>query len=100
MRKRTTLVAVALALAGLAGGASAQTVVNADVTVNTTWCSGGNPSPIILQRPIFVKDGATLTILPGCIVRGQPRTGPVVPGSTVGSPGALIVPATGRLVAT
>jgi hypothetical protein len=98
MQKRT-LVALVLAIAGLAGGASAQTVVNADVTANTTWCGGANPGPIILQRPIFVKNGATLTVLAGCIVRGQPRTGAVVPGSTAGSPGALIVTQNGRLVA-
>ena len=43
-----------------------------DITTNTTWGSG-QPSPIILQQPIFVKNGATLTILPGTIIRGQPR---------------------------
>ena len=74
-----------------AGSASAQIIIQAtDIVANTTW--GDNETePIILQQPIFVKNGATLTILPGTIVRGQPRTGPVVPGSTVGTPGALIV---------
>jgi hypothetical protein len=97
--KSRNLVAIAIALAGAAGGASAQTLVNADVTVNTTWGGGANPSPIILQKPIFVKNGAILTILAGTDVRGITRTGPVVPGSTVGTPGALIVTQNGRIVA-
>lgn len=78
----------------LAGSAGAQTVVNSDVTVDTTW-SG----TVVLERPIFVKDGATLTIERGTIVRGQPRTAAVSPGSTVGTPGALIVTQTGTIIA-
>jgi hypothetical protein len=97
--KSKKLLALAVALAGVAGGASAQTLVNADVTTNTTWGGGANPSPIILQKPIFVKNGAILTILPGTDVRGITRTGPVVPGSTVGTPGALVVTQNGRIVA-
>ena len=65
-----------------------------DITANTTW-SG----TIVLQSPVFVKNGATLTILPGTIVRGQPRQALFVAGQTAGSPGALIVTANGRIVA-
>lgn len=90
---------LAFALAGFAGSAGAQTFVSANVTTNTTWGGAANPSPIILQNPIFVKDGATLTILPNTIVRGQPRSSAVVPGSTVGTPGTLVVTQTGRVVA-
>jgi hypothetical protein len=97
--KPISSLAVALALAGLAGGASALTQVSTDVTANTTWCDGTNTGPIILEKPIFVKNGATLTILPGCVVRGQPRTAAVTPGSTVGVPGSLIVTQSGMLVA-
>lgn len=78
----------------LAGSAGAQTVVNADVTTDTTW-SG----TVVLQRPIFVKNGATLTIEPGTIVRGQPRTAAVLAGSTIGTPGALIVTQSGTIIA-
>lgn len=91
---------MALATLGFAGSADAQQcatpnlVVSADVTANTTW-SGC----VVLQNVIFVRNGATLTILPGTIVRGQPRTGPVVAGQTAGSPGALVVTQTGRIVA-
>jgi hypothetical protein len=94
--RKGLLAAVAVALAGIAGGASAQIVVQAaDITTNTTW--GDNETEVILQQPIFVKNGATLTILPGTIIRGQPRSGPVVAGSTVGTPGALIVTQTGKI---
>jgi len=65
-----------------------------DITTNTTW-SG----TIILQSPVFVKNGATLTITPGTIVRGQPRQAAFVAGQTAGSPGALIVTSNGRVVA-
>jgi len=100
--QKMRFVNLALALVGvvgLAGNASAITSVASDVGVDTTWCDGTNTGPIILERPIFVKSGATLTILPGCIVRGQPRTAAVTPGSTTGTPGALIVTQNGRLVA-
>jgi hypothetical protein len=96
--QKLRLTAFAFALAGLAAVADAQTIVTADVETNTTWGGAANPSPIVLQNVIFVR-GATLTILPGTIVRGQPRSGPVVEGSTVGTPGALIVTQTGRIIA-
>jgi hypothetical protein len=92
------VIALALAVAGFAGGAEAQIISQAvDITVDTTW--GDNETEVVLQQPIFVRDGATLTILPGTIVRGQPRSGPVVAGSTAGTPGALIVTQTGKILA-
>lgn len=97
MQKRA-FAAFALALAGFAGGANAQIVIQAvDITVDTTW--GDNETEVVLQQPIFVKNGATLTILPGVIVRGQPRTGPVVAGSTAGTPGALVITQTSKIIA-
>ena len=87
-----TLAASLAVLPGLR--ADAQTVVNADVTANTTW-SG----VIVLARPIFVKSGATLTINPGTIIRGQPRTAAVTPGVPVGTPGALVVTQSGTIIA-
>ncbi|MFH1498036.1 MAG: hypothetical protein ABII82_09455 [Verrucomicrobiota bacterium] len=92
-----------LAIAGVTAGATAQaqTFVNSNITTNTTWGGVANPSPIILDGAIFVKDGATLTILPGTIVRGQPRTvaADENPGDPTGTPGALIVTQTGRIFA-
>ena len=95
----------ALVMAGFAAHASADTcgtIVGVDdatpdnITVNTTWGGLANPSPICLQAPIFVKSGATLTILPGTIVRGQPRS--AAPGGVAGSPGALVITRTGKLI--
>ena len=89
------LVALGVALGG--SSASGQTIVSTDITTNTTWGGAANPSPIILQATLFVKNGAILTILPGTIIRGQPRQAAVVPGSTVGAPGAVIVTQNGRI---
>ena len=80
--------------AAIAGNAGAQTIINANVTTDTTW-SG----TVVLQQTIFVKNGAILTIDPGTIVRGQPRTAAVLAGSTVGTPGGLIVTNNGTIVA-
>jgi hypothetical protein len=91
--ERKSIATLALALSCIAADAGAQTVVSANVTSDTTW-SG----EVVLESPIFVKD-ATLTILPGTIVRGQPRSAAVIIGSPVGSPGALIVTQTGRIIA-
>ncbi len=78
------------------------TFVTNDITTDTTWGVAPNTCPIILERPVFVGDPgggneATLTIIPPCVVRGQPRSAAVAPGSTAGSPGALIVTQAGRL---
>ena len=88
------LAALVLVLGGLAISAGAQTVISTDVAAATTW----GPGEYVLQGPIFVR-GATLTILPGTIVRGQPRTLAVSTVSTAGSPGGLIVTQTGRIIA-
>ncbi|MHA7837943.1 MAG: hypothetical protein ACX98W_10835 [bacterium] len=79
-------------LVGLAGTSSAQTVWSTDIAAGTTeeWCGAANPGPIVLEQPIFVL--GRLTILPGCIVRGQPRTAAFDPfNPTAGAPGALVV---------
>lgn len=48
---------------------SATTVtVSADITSSTTWSSG---SVVLLQNKVYVKNGATLTIQPGVIIRGD-----------------------------
>jgi hypothetical protein len=93
--RKLLFAAFAASLAVLPGlRADAQTVVSTDVVTDTTW-SG----VVVLTKPIFVKSGATLTINPGTIVRGQPRTAAVLAGSTVGTPGALVVTQNGQIVA-
>lgn len=86
---------LATAVVGMAGAAGAvPTVITSDVTTNTTW-SG----EIVLDKPIFVKNNAILTIAAGTTIYGQPRTAAVVQGSTVGTPGVLIVTQSGRIKA-
>jgi hypothetical protein len=69
-----------------------QTVVSTDVTTNTTW-SG----EIILDGPVVVTNGATLTILAGTIIRGRPRQNS---DPTLDIPGTLIVATDGRINAS
>jgi len=98
--RKLMIASFALALTGLAGGAGAATLVTSDVTTDTTWGPPGSGATVeepVLDRPIFVKSGATLTILAGTVVRGQPRTAAVQPGVVQGTPGALIVTRTGRI---
>lgn len=42
--------------------------VSSDITASTTWTTG---TIVLLQNKIYVKNGATLTIEPGVIVRGD-----------------------------
>jgi hypothetical protein len=60
------------------------------ITVDTTWAVAD--SPIILNDIVYVTGGATLTIEPGVIVRGQPRT-----DTSTFNPGALVITDSGRI---
>ncbi|HYG50260.1 MAG TPA: T9SS type A sorting domain-containing protein [Flavobacteriales bacterium] len=42
--------------------------VSSDITTNTTWTTG---TIVLLQNKVYVKSGATLTIQPGVIIRGE-----------------------------
>jgi hypothetical protein len=101
MKFKFTASLLALALAGMVGAAddasACGTTVAGTIAVDTTWGGAANPGPICMSNAVFVNGGATLTILPGTIVRGFPRSGPVVPGVTAGTPGALIVTQDGYL---
>ncbi len=44
-------------------------VLNSDVTTNTTWTSD---KEYLLADQVFVKNGATLTIQPGTVIKGVP----------------------------
>lgn len=105
MRRLSFLIALAVCLGGASGVAQAQgTSWNQDVTTDTTWGDATNPCPIILERPVFVVGAnedspVTLTILPGCVVRGQPRAKAPVELDPEGVPGSLIVTRRGRIIA-
>ncbi len=77
-----------LALLSMFSFAQAQTTVDTirtDITTNTTWNSG---TIYLLEGNRFVKNGATLTIEPGTIIRGDKA-----------SKGTLIITKTGRIYA-
>ncbi len=66
-----------------------------DITTDDTWCDGtalrgGSLNTMILDNVTFVQ--ANLTILPGCIVRGQPRSASFSASTPfAGAPGVLFV---------
>jgi hypothetical protein len=99
--RKLFLTVLALLLAGFSGTASAQTeacqLPVGSISSDTTWTKAG--SPYILPGACFVEDGATLTIQPGVIVRGQPRQSTPTPGTIAGTPGSLIVTAEGKIQA-
>lgn len=81
-----------IALLASASVLSAQTLVTSNITSDTTW-----NGEYVLDGPIFVKGDSTLTILPGSIIRGQPRR---KAGSAIGdAPGSLIVTRGSRIEA-
>lgn len=106
-RSLTALAAAGLAVAGFGTQAHAQacgTIVGdgtngAEQTLigAIEWGGAANPSPICLEEPIYIGDGtaanaSVLTILPGTIVRGQPRFEDAADATPLdGNPGAVIV---------
>lgn len=48
-------------------GTTGGTIHNQDITADETWYPSGNPH--IIETDISVENGATLTIMPGCIVK-------------------------------
>lgn len=71
-----------LAAASLAAGSLQAATINvtSDITTTTTWTAD---NVYILDRVIYVRNGATLDIAPGTIVRGQPDETSLVAGSLV-----------------
>ena len=51
---------------------------------------------MVLDKPLFITGGATLTILPGVTVRGNPRSAAVTAGQAGGTPGVLIATRSGK----
>jgi hypothetical protein len=78
-----------LAVFVTAGASAAVIEVTSDITSDTTWTSAND---YILTDIIYVKNGATLTINPGTIIRGEPED-----GSAPYTPGALVVTRNGQI---
>lgn len=96
--RRALLAGLALAVAGSAGTAGA--AILKIVGPITTAVSLSSANEYILEGGVFVKNGGSLTIPAGTVVRGQPRTGPVTPGVPTGTPGVLVVTRTGSIAAS
>ena len=94
MRKRERILASAALVAGLFAATIAPVLavdvnVTADISVSTTWTANNT---YILTKVIYVTSGATLTIEPGTVIRGEPESTPgaVDPGTLVISRGSKI----------
>jgi hypothetical protein len=114
MQKTHLAVAAALALAVLGYATSASAIIRPSITdtvncpstvlklcltpavANLTWGDAPGEEEVVVDGPIFVTGGATLTILPGVTVRGNPRSAAVVAGQTGGTPGVLIATRSGK----
>lgn len=80
----------ALAAAVAASAASAAIVkVTSDITTDTNWTSSNE---YILTDIIYVRNNATLTIAPGTIVRGEPKS-----SGGAYDPGTLVVTREGQI---
>jgi YVTN family beta-propeller protein len=71
---------------------TAQTVHSADITANETWAAAGNPH--IVTDTLKVRNGATLTIEDGAMVRFDAGAGLQVGDTTAGETGGLVMQGT------
>lgn len=81
MKKALLLIAFIVAVLG---SVNAQVVVSSNVTSNTTWTKN---NVYLLQGFIYVKNGATLTIEPGTVIKGDKTS----KGSLIVTRGAKII---------
>lgn len=78
--KKHLLALAAFASAGAVSLSAALVHVTGDITTNTTFTSSNE---YVLEGIIQVRNGATLTIQPGTIIRGQPKGAGFNPGTLV-----------------
>jgi hypothetical protein len=93
------LAAAAIVAAPAFGGTTiinGNTVASGQIDTNTTWGGPTFPSPIFLDDAVYVDSGATLTILPGTVIYGQPRTD-LPANAPSGNPGSLTITRTGMI---
>lgn len=93
--RKALIAGMALAVAGTTGPASA--AVLKIVGPITTAVSLSAANEYILDNAVFIKNGGSLTIPAGTVVRGQPRSLPVLAGSSAGTPGVLVVTRSGSI---
>ena len=76
------MLAAGIVAVGATAARAVNILVTTDIAVSETWTAN---NVYILDKPIYVKSGATLTIEPGTVVRGDNA---VLPAT---DPGTLIV---------
>ena len=87
---RALIAAALVALAPAAARAAVQNVTT-DISVSEVWTADNE---YVLTQPIYVRDGATLTIEPGTVIRGETES-----GSGTNDPGTLIITRGSKIVA-
>jgi hypothetical protein len=76
-------IAALILVCGATPSAAATIFITTNITTSQTWTSGNE---YVLTQPVYVTDGATLTIEAGTVVRGEPQS---VAGAN--DPGTLII---------
>ena len=84
---RIAAVLICAATAAASATSAATILVSNDIVSSETWFS---TNVYELDKPIYVTNGATLTIEPGTIVRGQPNGGANDPGALIITRGSKI----------
>jgi hypothetical protein len=104
MKQHLLKIAAIVALLGFGRLSAALVHVTGDITTDMTWTADNE---YVLDTIILVKNGATLTVEPGTIIRGQPKGVGFNPGTlaitagskihAVGTPAAPIIFTTAAL---
>jgi len=77
------ILAGALAALGLAPALAATIPITGNITASTTWTA---TNEYVLTKVIYVTSGATLTIEPGTVIRGESESSP-----GANDPGTLVI---------
>ena len=85
MKQKTLYILLGLSSAPLI---AADVPVTANITTDTTWTADNT---YLLDKPVFVTNGAKLTIEPGTVILGEENTGTGTFGSLVVTRGAQLV---------
>ncbi|MBK1884202.1 hypothetical protein JIN85_17415 [Luteolibacter pohnpeiensis] len=85
MKRKALCILFGLAPASLM---AADVSVTSDITVNTTWTASNT---YLLDKPIFITNGATLTIEPGTLILGEENTTNETFGSLIATRGSKLV---------
>jgi hypothetical protein len=88
---KVAAMAAAFGVAGSQQADAATVSVNADIAASQTWSS---TNTYILENVVYVISGATLTIEPGTVIRGEPES---APGAF--DPGTLVITRGSRIIA-